>query len=992
MVKIPEALANGGLLSPDEIRRLEQDFHHILGAEPGNADVFFVLGLIANRDYRHDAAADYIKRALALDAGNPDFHHGLGVAYLGLGRSGEAMASFREALRLRPEHPEAHNDLGDLLAGLGKHDEAAASYRQALRLRPEHPQACFSLGLVLERQGKHEEAAASYQRALQLRPGYPGAAKNLGIAHSRRGRLDEAAAALREALRAQPDDADAHNELGIILARQGRHDEAAVVYREALRLRPEFADAHNNLGNALRSKGKHDEAIASFRDALRLRPNYPEGHNNLGIALKHRGKYDEAVASYQHALRLRPNYAEAHSNLGIALADRGKLDAAALCYQQALRLKPDYFEACFYLGNVLADMGRLDEAIAHYQLANRIRAGDPRVLKNHGTALAKKDKLGESIALYREALKLKPDFADAHNDMGITLSRQDKFAEAEAAYREAIKHRPNYAEAFNNLGNALRNLGRFEESCECYRQALKLKPTYFDAHNNFGITLAEMGRFEEAVASYTRCIEQRPNHVDAHMNRALTWLRMGEFAKGWAEYEWRWKKRAVSTKPLLQPLWNGYPLAGRRILLITEQGLGDTIHFIRYARHLKGRGATVILECPDKLLKLLARTPGIDQMVPQGQPHPDHDFHAPMLTLPGLMGTSLESIPADVPYVHPDPDLEGRWRRELADVREFKVGINWQGNPKYGGDRHRSIALANFAPLARIAGVRLYSLQKNEGYEQLKDFTARFAVTDLGPRLDEAAGAFMDTAAVMRNLDLFITSDTSVAHLAGALGVPVWVALSATPGWPWLVEREDSPWYPTMRLFRQEKLMEWGPVFERMAGELRRQVGAPATRAVSVEIPPGELIDRITALEVKAGRADDPGELARVRAELAGLAEARDRSIGSPAGLEELTAELRSANQARWRAEADLRACEREGDFGPRFIELARANCRLEDRREELKRQVDALLLGPQGGAVVPPAGPEPPPAAPGFPPTPEPAAEAGGTSEPFPFIEPRPL
>jgi tetratricopeptide (TPR) repeat protein len=942
-----QALLESGVavLPLDDIRQIESKFHQVVEVDPNNAHVYFVLGMIAHRDGRHQAAVDVLGKAIALDPTNADFHFGLGLARRALGRLDEAAASFREALRLRPDHAEAHLELGPLLAMLGRHDEAAACYRRALAVRPDDARALAGLGAALVAAGRADEAEAAFRRAVVLDPRAAEAHRHLGGLALRRGRPDEAAAALREALRLRPDDPDALNDLGIASARQGRLDDAEASYREAIRLRPDFPDAHNNLGNALRNKGRLDDAVAAFREALRLRPDYPEAHNNLGIALRAQGKHDDAVASYQRALAARPNYAEAHNNMGFALAGRGKFDAAALCYQQAARLKPDYFEAHHNLGNALAEMGRLDHAIASYKEALRIRPGEPRVLKCLGITHSRQEKFDEAVAAFREALKVRPDSPDILNDLGITLARRGKHEEAIAAYRQAIQYRPDFAEAHNNLGNAVRHLGRFDESLDCYRKALELKPNYADAHNNLGIALAEMGKFDDAVASYTRCLQLRPNHVDAHMNRALTWLRKGDYAQGWAEYEWRWRKRALSNRPLIQPAWNGFPLAGRTILIVTEQGFGDVMQFARYAPLLKAQGARVVFECPERLVKLLAGCPGLDEVIPQGAPLPDYDVYAPLLTLPGLLGTSLERVPNQVPYLHPDPALVEKWRAELADVRELKVGINWQGNPKYAGDHHRSIPLKFFEPLARVTGVKLFSLQKNDGLDQLAQLSGAFPVTDLGSRLDVDTGPFLDTAALMTCLDLFITSDTAVAHLAGALGIPVWMALSTTPDWRWLTGREDNPWYPTMRIFRQDEYMRWGPVFERLAAALRQRVPANLpTRSVTIEAAPGELIDKITILQIKADRIADPDKRRNVTTELETLQSARDRTIVGSAELEALTAELRGVNEALWRIEDDVRACEAAGDFGPTFVELARSVYKNNDHRAELKRRINLLL------------------------------------------------
>jgi Family of unknown function (DUF6165) len=315
------------------------------------------------------------------------------------------------------------------------------------------------------------------------------------------------------------------------------------------------------------------------------------------------------------------------------------------------------------------------------------------------------------------------------------------------------------------------------------------------------------------------------------------------------------------------------------------------------------------------------------------------------MNVPGLTATSVEAIPADVPYVFADPELLERWKRELAGIHGFKVGINWQGNPKYAGDRHRSIPLVNFEPLARVPGVKLLSLQKNAGLEQLDALGGKFPVIDLGRKLDETAGPFLETAAVMRNLDLFITSDTAVAHLAGALGVPVWMPLSTTPDWRWMTDREDNPWYPTMRIFRQDAHMVWGPVFERMAAELRAIVpGRTRTPRVNAPIAPGELIDKITILEIKAERIADADKQRNVRVELKALYEARDGAIFDQEGLAPLVAELKAINDALWQIEDGVRVCERSGHFGAGFVELARSVYQNNDRRAAVKRRINERL------------------------------------------------
>jgi hypothetical protein len=328
--------------------------------------------------------------------------------------------------------------------------------------------------------------------------------------------------------------------------------------------------------------------------------------------------------------------------------------------------------------------------------------------------------------------------------------------------------------------------------------------------------LQAQGRLDEAVAWFTLALERTPELGSVHMNYALACLQRGDFARGWTEYEWRFHCREHPILAQGMPPWDGSPLHGRSILLWAEQGLGDSIQFIRYAPAVARRGGRVIVSCPRLLVRILATCPGVAQAIPEGAPQTDFDCHAPLMSLPRIFGTTVDTIPAEVPYLEADLALATLWRDELARFGGFRIGIAWQGNPDHKKDRHRSFRLARFQPLASVPGVRLFSLQKGPGTEQLDELAGRFPVTDLGGRLDD----FTDTAALVQNLDLVITPDTSLAHLAGALGVPVWVMIPFASDWRWLLGREDTPWYPSMRLFRQRRWGDWDEVFSRMAREL----------------------------------------------------------------------------------------------------------------------------------------------------------------------------
>ena len=605
----------------------------------------------------------------------------------------------------------------------------------------------------------------------------------------RAGDLAGAERLCREILETDPDNADAHGLLGAGCLFAGRLTEAADHLERAVRLHPAFAAAHANLGIVRAVQGSLDEAVAHFRRALSINPLDPGTQMRLADLLLKRERLEDAEAAYRQAVRLAPGQGRAHFGLGMTLAGLGRAQDAEASYRQALSLSPDSVETMVNLGNLLIERGDLDGA----------------------------------ILLLRRALALRPDFIQARINLGHALTRQDKAGEALGFLEEALRQRPDSPEAHNNMGVALAALGRHAEAAASYGQALRLRPDSPDVRDNLGALDMKQGRLDEAMRHFDEAVRLEPDHAEARLHRALGWLLAGDFERGWPEFEWRWRSRGFQERRLPRPRWDGSPLTGRTILLYAEQGLGDTFQFVRYAPLLKERGATVIVECQEALVRILAGCPGIDRIVPRGEPLPEYDVQAPFLSLPGILRTSLDTIPASVPYLFADPGLVERWRRELSGVAGPKIGIAWQGNPKYAADRERSIPLRRFAPLVRQSGVRLVSLQKTHGIDQIEGVSRDFAVTDFGSRLDEASGAFMDTAAIMMVVDLVVTSDTAIPHLAGALGVPVWVALPKVADFRYLLRRDDSPWYPTMRLFRQTEAGNWDEVFERMAVELARK-------------------------------------------------------------------------------------------------------------------------------------------------------------------------
>jgi tetratricopeptide (TPR) repeat protein len=596
-------------------------------------------------------------------------------------------------------------------------------------------------------------------------------------------------------------------------------------YRKILAADPNHAAARHLLGVALHQSGRHAEAIDEITRAIELDPSNATFHNHLGIVHDAAGHAFEAEQSYRAALAINPHDPEVHFNLASLLRKQSHDAAAIEHYREALRLRPDYAPAHYNFGNLLLDQDQLAQAADHYRLAVRADPRHVNAWSNLGSLARRQQHFDEAAECFHRVLDLDAQHAEARYGLGSVLQSQGRSEESLEHLLRALELKPDHAEARNNLGCALLALGRLDEAIESFRRAVAARPDFAEAHSGLGAALYLQGLHAEALASFGRAIELNPEFAQARLNRSFIWLIHGDFARGWPEHEWRLKRPNESVPRLSQPRWDGSRLDGRTILLYAEQGLGDTLQFIRYVPLVQRLGPRVLVCVPSVLVPLL-RQSGIEDLFPERAQLPPFDVHAPLLSLPEILRTRLDSIPADVPYLHADPNLVERWRPAVERLAGFRVGIIWQGNPAHNLDRYRSIPLVEFAAIAKVAGVQLISLQRMQGMEQIGQLSGQFDVADLADEVGTGAGALMDTAAIMRNLDLVITTDTATAHLAGALGVPVWVALPFTPDWRWLMGRDDSPWYPTMRLFRQSRLGDWADVFERIAAELQSMLKA----------------------------------------------------------------------------------------------------------------------------------------------------------------------
>jgi tetratricopeptide (TPR) repeat protein len=611
-------------------------------------------------------------------------------------------------------------------------------------------------------------------------------AREQGIALLRDGHVAQAESCFREALRAQPDAPELHATLGAILAAQGRAAEALPSFHAALKLRPDSADAHGNLGNALRELGRPEDAARHLREALRLRPAYPEAHNNLGAVLRHRG---EAAA-------------------------------AEGCFREALRLRPDFAQARCNLGQLLLAAGRGAEAASHFGAALRDRPDDAALLGSLGAALRAAGRLREAEAATRQALSLLPTLTETRIELGNVLYELGRAEQARDAFRAAFAHDPNSARALLGLGVAGIVLGLFDEAETALLTALKLQPDFAEAHNALGDLLRNRGCLAQSEGALREALRLRPDYPDAQVNLAFTLLQAGRFAEGWRAHEhrfqanaWRGHKHDFSV-----PRWRGEPLAGRKLLIHSEQGLGDVLQFCRHLSQIEP-GPQIIVRVQAPLVRLLAASFPAMHVVAENAPLPPFDLECPLLSLPHVLG---QDPPPAVPYLVADLDIAATWRLWLDRLPGRRVGLVWAGNPRLAADARRSIPLAALAPLGETAGISFVSLQFGAAASQqpLSGLTLHSRAGDLSD--------FADTAALVSALDLVIGVDTAVIHLAGALGRPVWLLNRADTDWRWLAKAGTSTLYPTLREFRQDSFSAWRSVITDVQRALA-DFGRPAT-------------------------------------------------------------------------------------------------------------------------------------------------------------------
>ena len=758
----------------------------ILKQCPHHFDALQLLGTIHLQVGSFSLAVSLLDRAIALKQDFADTHCNRGNALMALEDPEEALLSYDRAVRLNPNFAEAHANRANALQSLDRLEESIAGYNQAIALNPHAAVTYCNRGDALKKMGRTQEAIVSYDKAIDLAPAYVAAWTNRG-----NGFLD-----------------------------LQKFSDALASFEKAINLKPDFAEGYANIGNALLKLKRHVEGLASFDKAIALKPDYVPAHASRGNGLVELGRLVEAEDSLKRAIALQPDYAEAYSDLGIVLMKLKRFDEAISCFNKSITLKPNYAAAYSNLGIVLQDLERFEEALAYYEKAISLSPGFSGAYSNQGNVLQELKRFQEAISRYDTAIYFNPKYTEAHSNRGNALQALKRYAEAIASYDKAIEIDPDYAEAHSNRGNAFLDMD-LEEAVASYDRAIALKPDYAEAFSNRGNALKKLKRFDAALTSFDQAIMLKPDYVEAYWNKSLLLLLTGHLIDGWALYEYRMQRKAYRhefTPPVGVGIWRGEAMGNKRLLIHSEQGYGDVIQFCRYLPQVLALCKDVIFEVPKALVSLVTTLHSSIRVVQKGSAREDVDAYCSVMSLPHILKTTVETIPHEIPYLQCDPLKVAGWQEVLGPKQRLRVGLVWSGSTDHKNDHKRSIPLETLLPILALP-IDFHSLQKEYRAQDQ-------AVLDKHANIHQHQSDlidFSDTAALIQCMDLVISVDTSVAHLAGAMGQEVWVLLPFVPDFRWMLDRQDSPWYPTTSLYRQQQPADWASVIESIRIDLMQK-------------------------------------------------------------------------------------------------------------------------------------------------------------------------
>jgi tetratricopeptide (TPR) repeat protein len=712
----------------------------------------------------------------------------------------------------------------------GRLSDAEALYWEILAADPSHSEALHLLGVIAQQRGRNELAVELIGNAIAHNDHVADFHCNLGNALGAIGRLGEAQAHYRRAIALEPGHPESRNNLGNLLKDQGQLTEAEGQFRRALALRPGYAEAHYNLGNVLLDQSRTEEAVKHYRRAIDLRPGFANAYYNLGYALKEQRKPAESAECYRQAVALAPDWTAARIKLGNVLRQLGQVADAEACFRRAHEISPELADGLQEWAEILDLLGRKDEAIQVWQ---RLCNLEPRQVKywfELGLALQRARRAADALAAYQRGHAIDPDYPYLRNNLAAAHLDLEQPRPAIAILKPLVEREPSDGLAWINLGSAYRQTFQIDRSAAAFERAIAVAPNNPLGYSNYGLTLRELQRWDDARAMFERALAIDPNYVGACWNLAMAQLVQGDYAQGLINHEARWEgSPELRGKPrggIPQPLWEGEPLAAKTLFIWGEQGFGDALQCARYvpliAERVRREGGRMIYCCFRRLLSLFRRSfqSYVDVIVPDDiRPLPQFDLHCPLLSLPLRFGTTLDTLPAQTPYVLLDPDKVEAWRARLAHERRLKVALVWSGKPDHQRNPFRAVALQTYTTAFKhLRNIAFYSLQFSAPDEIRQARESGFEIVDYTSEMSD----YDDSAAFLRNMDLLITVCTSTAHLAGAIAARTWLLLDVNPHWVWLLNRSDSPWYPTLTLYRQSSYREWGPVMAHVKADLAR--------------------------------------------------------------------------------------------------------------------------------------------------------------------------
>ena len=773
-------------------------YARILKIKPDHAPALHFLGVSHSQEGDFLQAEALICRSIAIQE-QPEYFSNLAMVLDRQGRRDDAIDAALNALRLAPDNVGPCIALADLLLKAGRLQDAELHCRNALRFQPEDADVWFKLGLILSGLHKDESAVEAYRKVISLRPDHGLACNNLANLLLGMKAYDDAEAMYRKALQLEPLNVAVYCNLARLFYESGNHESSEIECRRALSLQPDYVQAHNTLGSLLFRMGRSKEAEEACRQATILKPDYLEAWINLGMILASSGHDEEAEAAQRKALSLDPENSMLHHNLAQLLVKRGCIAEGESAYRRALELTPDFAEAMSNLASLLQDGGRLTEA----------------------------------EALHRKALVLRPDSALIHYNSGRLLFERGKLSEAEQAFSRVLQLQPDVAEAYDSLGTVFRDCGRFFEAEEAYRKAISLQPGNAGALVNLGSVLQAVERHIEAEDCYNRALFLDPGLDLAHYNLGLLCLAQQRFSEGWSGYERRWKLKGFNLLRHQSPQvkWNGEPVRGDSLLLWQEQGIGDTLLYASMVPDLIELGMEVIIECESRLVPLFQRSfPAVRVVTSSNPPHPitrQARWQSPFGSLCRELRKDRDSFRKPSAYLTPDPDRVAEFRRCYRAMGDGPViGISWRSsNPKVGFQK--SLSLMEWISILKLPNAVLVNLQYGDCREELAQLERE---TGIYVHQDPLVDAMKDLdvfSAQVAAMDLVLSTSNSTVHFAGALGVPVWMLLprgGTALLWYWFLEGNDSPWYPKLRIFRQELPGDWGSTLSRVGDALRQFV------------------------------------------------------------------------------------------------------------------------------------------------------------------------